>query len=79
MTVTHSSAVLRLFADLMSIAFQFYNWNKVYFRYCDGGSYSGDVADPVNTPNGEVIYFRGKRIVEAYMDTLRRLHGVSTR
>ncbi|KAI3756133.1 hypothetical protein L1987_55947 [Smallanthus sonchifolius] len=34
----------------------FYNWNIVYMRYCDGASFTGDVeeVDPVNK-----LYFRG--------------------
>lgn len=24
----------------------FYNWNRVFIRYCDGGSFAGDVEQP---------------------------------
>ncbi|MCD9637648.1 hypothetical protein HAX54_021051 [Datura stramonium] len=45
----------------------FYNWNKVFVRYCDGGSFTGDIeyVDPVTN-----LHFRGARIFEAIMDDL---------
>eukprot|EP00928_Gymnodinium_smaydae_P005729 TRINITY_DN1196_c0_g4_i1.p1 TRINITY_DN1196_c0_g4~~TRINITY_DN1196_c0_g4_i1.p1 ORF type:complete len:721 (+),score=151.87 TRINITY_DN1196_c0_g4_i1:36-2165(+) len=53
----------------------FYNWNKVYVHYCDGASYSGDVADPVRVGN-ETIYFRGRRVLDAVLDALLEEHGM---
>ncbi|KAG0491640.1 hypothetical protein HPP92_005038 [Vanilla planifolia] len=45
----------------------FFNWNRVKIRYCDGASFTGDS----EYSNGkEVIYFRGKRIWEAIIDDL---------
>ncbi|RCV25275.1 hypothetical protein SETIT_5G153700v2 [Setaria italica] len=38
----------------------FYNWNRVKIRYCDGGSFAGDA---YNKESG--IYFRGQRIWNA--------------
>ncbi|KAL6613717.1 hypothetical protein ACP70R_035987 [Stipagrostis hirtigluma subsp. patula] len=46
----------------------FYNWNKVKIRYCDGASFSGDVKDEVK--NGTSFFFRGQRIWEAVMAEL---------
>ncbi|CAL4953293.1 unnamed protein product [Urochloa decumbens] len=46
----------------------FYNWNKVDFRYCDGGSFAGD-ADGKDR-NGTKLFFRGLRIWEAVVDEL---------
>ncbi|KAJ6854220.1 pectin acetylesterase 7-like [Iris pallida] len=45
----------------------FYNWNKVKVRYCDGSSFTGDVesVDP-----GTKLYYRGARIWQAVMDEL---------
>lgn len=45
----------------------FYNWNKVKVRYCDGSSFTGDVesVDP-----GTKLYYRGARIWQAIMDEL---------
>lgn len=44
-----------------------HDWNNVYVRYCDGGSFSG-TAD-VAAPNG-TLYFRGKRVLRAVVDSL---------
>ncbi|OEL36850.1 Pectin acetylesterase 5 [Dichanthelium oligosanthes] len=46
----------------------FYNWNKVKIRYCDGASFSGNVQDQVK--NGTGFFFRGQRIWEAVMADL---------
>ncbi|KAK7386835.1 hypothetical protein VNO78_27173 [Psophocarpus tetragonolobus] len=45
----------------------FYNWNRVKVRYCDGSSFTGDVeeVDPTNN-----LYFRGARIFSAVMEEL---------
>lgn len=45
----------------------FYNWNRVKIRYCDGSSFTGDV-EAVN-PATE-LYFRGARIFVAVMQDL---------
>uniref|UniRef100_A0A1J3ELP7 Pectin acetylesterase n=1 Tax=Noccaea caerulescens TaxID=107243 RepID=A0A1J3ELP7_NOCCA len=43
----------------------FYNWNKVKVRYCDGASFSGD------SENKEAqLQFRGKRVFLAVMEDL---------
>ncbi|CAL4932163.1 unnamed protein product [Urochloa decumbens] len=45
----------------------FYNWNRVKLRYCDGGSFSGDS----EYRNGSsVLYFRGQRIWDAIITDL---------
>ncbi|KAG6529603.1 hypothetical protein ZIOFF_011812 [Zingiber officinale] len=45
----------------------FYNWNRVKIRYCDGSSFTGDVEerDPVSH-----VYYRGARIWRAVMQEL---------
>jgi len=45
----------------------FYNWNKVKVRYCDGSSFTGDVeqVDPTTK-----LHYRGARIWQAVMDDL---------
>ncbi|KAL8170523.1 hypothetical protein V2J09_022327 [Rumex salicifolius] len=45
----------------------FYNWNRVKIRYCDGSSFTGDVeaVDPVTQ-----LYYRGGRVWNAIMDDL---------
>ncbi len=47
-----------------------YNWNHIYFRYCDGGSFSGNRMDPIIQNNAK-MYFRGKLILDALIRTLR--------
>eukprot|EP01084_Bolivina_argentea_P136190 239866_1 len=49
-----------------------YNWNKAYFRYCDGMSYAGDVTNPIVNANNssEKMYYRGKRILNAFFESL---------
>ncbi|EEE62081.1 hypothetical protein OsJ_16865 [Oryza sativa Japonica Group] len=46
----------------------FYNWNKVKIRYCDGASFSGNVKNELQ--NGTKFFFRGQRIWEAVMSEL---------
>ncbi|KAH7435262.1 hypothetical protein KP509_06G056400 [Ceratopteris richardii] len=51
----------------------FYNWNRVYVRYCDGGAFSGDVETGVQVTNGgktSTLYFRGRMVWEAIIDDL---------
>lgn len=45
----------------------FYNWNRVKVRYCDGSSFTGDVdkVDPATN-----LHFRGARIFVAVMEEL---------
>ncbi|GKU95980.1 hypothetical protein SLEP1_g9267 [Rubroshorea leprosula] len=45
----------------------FYNWNRIKVRYCDGSSFTGDIeaVDPANQ-----LYFRGARVWRAIMDDL---------
>ncbi|KAL3619109.1 Pectin acetylesterase 8 [Castilleja foliolosa] len=45
----------------------FYDWNRIKIRYCDGASFTGDVeaVDPVTK-----LYYRGARIFVAVIDDL---------
>ncbi|GER56204.1 pectinacetylesterase family protein, partial [Striga asiatica] len=45
----------------------FYNWNKVYVRYCDGSSFIGDVEaiEP-----GTNLHYRGSRIFSAVIEEI---------
>lgn len=47
-----------------------YNWNIVYVRYCDGGSYAGDT---VAQYENETLYFRGKANRDATIRSLLQL------
>ncbi|VAH70366.1 unnamed protein product [Triticum turgidum subsp. durum] len=46
----------------------FYNWNKVFVRYCDGASFSGDAEG--RAQDGSTLHFRGLRIYQAVIDEL---------
>ncbi|CAL9210976.1 unnamed protein product [Musa hybrid cultivar] len=45
----------------------FYNWNRVKIRYCDGASFTGDI-EKVDPATG--LYFRGARVWRAIMKDL---------
>ncbi|KAG4377665.1 hypothetical protein GLYMA_18G179800v4 [Glycine max] len=45
----------------------FFNWNKVKIRYCDGASFAGH---PESEQRGSGLFFRGQVIWEAIMDEL---------
>jgi hypothetical protein len=45
----------------------FYNWNKIKVRYCDGSSFTGDV-EAVNPATN--LHFRGQRVWLAIMEDL---------
>jgi hypothetical protein len=46
-----------------------YNWNKVLLRYCDGGSFSGNLASPIIV-NDTKVFFRGHHILLAAQQEL---------
>merc|ERR1712070_298198 len=41
----------------------FFNWNHAYVHYCDGGSYSGNRAEPYVHSDGTTVYFHGALIL----------------
>ncbi|KAG8390321.1 hypothetical protein BUALT_Bualt01G0071500 [Buddleja alternifolia] len=45
----------------------FYNWNRVKLRYCDGASFAGDAVFQNGT---SLLYFRGQRIWRAIIEDL---------
>ena len=45
----------------------FYNWNRVMVRYCDGASFAGE---GYHGGSGSGMYFRGKRIWNATIQHL---------
>ena len=53
-----------------------YDWNLVFIPYCDGASFTGDVAEPV-TVDGKKIYFRGFRILKAVFNALLNEEGMN--
>ncbi|CAH3194869.1 unnamed protein product [Porites evermanni] len=49
----------------------FYTWTSVFIRYCDGASFTGDRAHPLEV-NNRKLYFRGRRILDAVLDEFLR-------
>jgi len=47
-----------------------YNWNMVFFAYCDGGFYAGNNATPAVYQGTHNLYFRGFRNVQGYFKSL---------
>ncbi|XP_015883356.2 pectin acetylesterase 8 [Ziziphus jujuba] len=56
-----------ILSDKQDLNPDFYNWNRIKIRYCDGASFTGDV-DAVNPETN--LHFRGERIWHAIMDDL---------
>lgn len=52
----------------------FCNFNRVFFQYCDGNSFAGDLENPVEV-DGRQLWFRGHRILRAALDSLVQNHG----
>ncbi|XBI76669.1 hypothetical protein VPH35_069873 [Triticum aestivum] len=57
-----------IFSNDQSQNSDFYNWNKVFVRYCDGASFSGDAE--YEDQDGNRLFFRGLHIWEAIIDEL---------
>ncbi|KAK3038523.1 hypothetical protein RJ639_029323, partial [Escallonia herrerae] len=60
-----------IFRDLSRDPLQnpdFFSWNKVKIRYCDGGSFAGNPESEFK--NGTKLFFRGQLIWKALMDQL---------
>jgi len=55
----------------------FYDWNHVFFPYCDGASFSGNKEEPVEV-DGKTIYYRGHRILTAVIEDLLANRGLNT-
>jgi hypothetical protein len=57
----------------------FCEWSVAYLGYCDGTSYTGDLASPQTVPAGPVspIYFRGGRVFAGFVAHLVREHALA--
>jgi hypothetical protein len=53
----------------------FYNANRVYLLYCDGGSWTGDLDEPLNV-DGTKVFIRGKRVLDALFNALLADEGM---
>ena len=62
----------------------FHGWNHVLLAYCDGASFSGDAEsglswpDPGDPSRNMTLYFRGRRVLRALVQTLISRFGMST-
>lgn len=61
----------------------FANFHHVVLWYCDGGSFSGDRAEPVVVASGgrslnQKVYYRGKRVLDAILDYMDVEFGLSS-
>ena len=60
----------------------FHDFNRVVLWYCDGASFSGDRTEPLSWPDPKhagsnmTLYFRGKRVLNYMMETLRSEYGL---
>jgi hypothetical protein len=54
----------------------FAHFNRVMLWYCDGGSFTGDRTEPLDF-DGQKLYFRGKRNLDAVLRYLRRDHNLN--
>ncbi|XP_021730078.1 pectin acetylesterase 9-like [Chenopodium quinoa] len=63
---THYMTKVEVFSGILSnnesLNPDFYNWNRVKLRYCDGASFAGDSKFDNGT---SVLYFRGQKIWQA--------------
>ncbi|XP_027935006.1 pectin acetylesterase 9 [Vigna unguiculata] len=68
---TSYMAKLEVFSGILSnnatLNPDFYNWNRVKLRYCDGASFTGDA---VFTNKTTTLHFKGQKIWEAIIDDL---------
>jgi len=53
-----------------------YNWNSVYLKYCDGGSFSGN-NETTDNYNGHELHYRGFRILNAMFNDLFDIRGLN--
>eukprot|EP00042_Codosiga_hollandica_P055950 m.794540 g.794540 ORF g.794540 m.794540 type:complete len:405 (-) comp59238_c0_seq16:80-1294(-) len=58
-----------IFSGSASMNPYFYTWNAIHLNYCDGASWTGDATEPV-VVNGKTLYFRGKRGLDAVIQSL---------
>ncbi|KAK4252615.1 hypothetical protein QN277_014362 [Acacia crassicarpa] len=56
-----------LLSDKENLNPDFYNWNRIKVRYCDGASFTGDVEEVDSDTN---LHFRGARVFGAVIEDL---------
>eukprot|EP01064_Diplonema_japonicum_P028022 TRINITY_DN421_c1_g1_i4.p1 TRINITY_DN421_c1_g1~~TRINITY_DN421_c1_g1_i4.p1 ORF type:complete len:449 (+),score=126.40 TRINITY_DN421_c1_g1_i4:34-1380(+) len=58
-----------IMSDNCAINPDFCNFNRVFLTYCDGNSFTGNRDEPL-VVKGKPLYFRGRRIIDAVLQTL---------
>jgi hypothetical protein len=53
-------------------------WNAVYVPYCDGTSFSSDLAEPLATGGQSPVHYRGRANMQAVLEDLLANRGLST-
>lgn len=66
-----------MLSDNCTVNPDFCNFHRVYMKYCDGDSFSGNRNDAV-VVKGKPLYFRGHRILQAVLATLVSDYGLSS-
>ena len=51
-------------------------WNAVYVPYCDGTSFSSDLAEPLATGGKSPVYYRGRANMQAVLEDLLANRGL---
>ena len=62
------SRLIRLLSSKEKYNPNFYNWNKIFVRYCDGSSF---MSDRIYEKNGSKIYMKGKNNLLGVMNYLK--------
>ena len=62
------STLIRLLSSKEKYNPNFYNWNKIFVRYCDGSSF---MSDRIYEKNGSIIYMKGKNNLLGVMNYLK--------
>jgi hypothetical protein len=75
-TFSQTSHFMLLFSN-KSVSPLTWNFTKIFLPYLDGGSQIGDLTAPV-TVGKQTIYYRGKRIHRATMETLLAVEGLAS-
>ena len=77
-----TASVGGLLSDNCSKNPDFYNFNRVFMKYCDGNSFSGnrDAAVSVVGTDGKSkdLFFRGRRILDETLAALKADHGLGS-
>lgn len=53
-----------------------HNWNMVYFKYCDGGSFSGSNSSSTPSGFGTNLHWRGKHVLNGGITDMLRFRGL---